>query len=95
MKLISTKEYSSGFYFTISRKIPLANYVLPQPELPINRTDCYTEMKDFTSSEVARVSLVGTVILDIIIPYMGSKSIWISFLAHSSNFTDSEDWSTK
>ena len=48
-------------------------------------------MNALTNSEVANVSLVGTVILLIVIPDNGSKSIGYSLLAHSSNLALSLD----
>lgn len=71
--------------YTKSFKIPLASYVLPQPALPIMREGCLTERNDLIKSEVAKVYMVGTVILDIIYPYVGSNSIFYNLFVHSVN----------
>ena len=74
----------------ISLRIPLASYVFPHPEFPINKEGCFTIKKDLMNSEVAIVSIVLTVTFPIVSD-KGSNSLFSSFLFHSVNLLASPD----
>lgn len=54
--------------------MPFANWVLPHPAKPINRTGWFMKMNFLTKYSVARVYLVGTVMLPMTSPLAVSKS---------------------
>jgi hypothetical protein len=70
-------------------KIPLASWVLPQPAKPISKTGWLMKMNFLTKYSVAKVYLVGTVMLPMTSPRAVSKSTCSRVLVHYSNLHDS------
>jgi len=84
LKFTVIKLKLSGYFATNSLRIPLINCVLPQPAIPITSDGCLMKIKLLINSDVARVSMVGTKTLPILLE-AGSYSVVTNLLLHSPN----------